>query len=123
MTKCSNYKRYKGLRKPQCLAGQGCESCLAKYRESKFRWTAGEPWGPYTRWLAAAHIGDTAGTALLTVLKRSDTPPESYVWEIQLPGYFYTSTEFSEQAAKGAAETRYREITSALKQDWASFKV
>lgn len=29
--KCGNYKRYKGIQKPKCLGGKGCQSCWNKY--------------------------------------------------------------------------------------------
>lgn len=31
MTKCKNWKRYKGIKKPTCLDGAICDSCGEKY--------------------------------------------------------------------------------------------
>lgn len=31
MKKCKNYQNYKGIRKPQCNKGKGCDACNKRY--------------------------------------------------------------------------------------------
>jgi hypothetical protein len=33
MKQCKNYTRYKGLRKPRCNYGSGCDACNIKFAE------------------------------------------------------------------------------------------
>jgi hypothetical protein len=33
MTQCKSYAKYKGIHKPKCDGGKGCEACWEKYKD------------------------------------------------------------------------------------------
>lgn len=35
MDRCKNYKQYKGIRKPRCNKGKGCDNCKIRWLEAE----------------------------------------------------------------------------------------
>lgn len=56
-TKCTNARRFKGLRYPRCLGGQGCDACLFIWIARRAAVVAAEILAPKKKLAPAGPLG------------------------------------------------------------------
>lgn len=85
MKQCKNFKKYKGIRKPKCNKGEGCDACLKLYhinQSKKQRCLLTRIWYLKNRGFTDRQIGVEIGKTMRQVhyiIGRTYDYPESEV--------------------------------------------